>query len=227
MLKQTTKENIKIGTTLFLVPSSCSSHDKPHDITITKIGRKYAYFGNRDTKIDLATMQVERDYRGIKPELWDSKEAYESSVERSKVISECRSYFTSTDITKRKKLTYKKAVKILAILNDESEVEEKEVTNDQIKELALAYGFKLKEQPNGEMDLNPYVYDFARAIGGNQHPNRKHIKHLIDNLELGKAIILNEQNFKFDNEIALANFKFGIMVADLIYCSDDSAIDRE
>lgn len=56
--------------------------------------------------------------------MWDSKEAYESSVERSKVISECRSYFTSTDITKRKKLTYKKAVKILAILNDESEVEE-------------------------------------------------------------------------------------------------------
>lgn len=38
------------------------------------------------------------------------------------------------------------------------------MTNDQIKELALAYGFKLKEQPNGEMDLNPYVYDFARAL---------------------------------------------------------------
>lgn len=38
------------------------------------------------------------------------------------------------------------------------------MTNDQIKEIALANGFKLKEQPNGEMDLNPYVYDFARAI---------------------------------------------------------------
>lgn len=34
-----------------------------------------------------------------------------------------------------------------------------EVTNDQIKEIALANGFKLKEQPSGEMDLNPYVYD--------------------------------------------------------------------
>ena len=41
---------------------------------------------------------------------------------------------------------------------------ELKMTNDQIKELAIAYGFKLKEQPNGEMDLNPYVYEFARAL---------------------------------------------------------------
>lgn len=38
------------------------------------------------------------------------------------------------------------------------------MTNDQIKEIALANGFKLKEQPDGGMDLNPYVYEFARAI---------------------------------------------------------------
>ena len=38
------------------------------------------------------------------------------------------------------------------------------MTNDQIKELAIAYGFKLKEQADGNMDLNPYVYDFARAL---------------------------------------------------------------
>lgn len=36
--------------------------------------------------------------------------------------------------------------------------------NDEIKELALANGFKLKEQPDGSMDLNPYVYQFARAL---------------------------------------------------------------
>ena len=34
----------------------------------------------------------------------------------------------------------------------------------KIKELALANGFKLKEQANGNMDLNAYVYDFANAI---------------------------------------------------------------
>lgn len=36
--------------------------------------------------------------------------------------------------------------------------------NQEIREIALANGFKLKQQMNGEMDLNPYVYDFARAL---------------------------------------------------------------
>ena len=35
---------------------------------------------------------------------------------------------------------------------------------NKIKELALANGFKLKEQASGNMDLNAYVYDFANAI---------------------------------------------------------------
>lgn len=34
----------------------------------------------------------------------------------------------------------------------------------KIKELALANGFKLKEQASGNVDLNAYVYDFANAI---------------------------------------------------------------
>lgn len=38
------------------------------------------------------------------------------------------------------------------------------MNNEQIREIALANGFKLKEQPSGEMDLNPYVYEFARAL---------------------------------------------------------------
>ena len=38
------------------------------------------------------------------------------------------------------------------------------MTNEQIKHLALQNGFKLKEQPDGTMDLNPYVYDFAVAL---------------------------------------------------------------
>lgn len=35
---------------------------------------------------------------------------------------------------------------------------------EYIKELALASGFKLKEQGNGRMDLNPYVYEFAQRL---------------------------------------------------------------
>ena len=34
----------------------------------------------------------------------------------------------------------------------------------KIKELALANGFSLKEQASGNMDLHPYVYEFANAI---------------------------------------------------------------
>lgn len=36
------------------------------------------------------------------------------------------------------------------------------LTNDQITEIALSNGFKLKEQPDGTMALNPYVFDFVR-----------------------------------------------------------------
>lgn len=38
------------------------------------------------------------------------------------------------------------------------------MTNDEIKELALKNGFKLKEQPDGSIDLSPYVYEFARLL---------------------------------------------------------------
>ncbi len=30
--------------------------------------------------------------------------------------------------------------------------------------MALSSGFELKEQPNGEMDLNPYFYEFAKLL---------------------------------------------------------------
>lgn len=38
------------------------------------------------------------------------------------------------------------------------------MTDDQITNIALAHGFNLKEQPDGSMALNPYVYQFARAL---------------------------------------------------------------
>ena len=38
------------------------------------------------------------------------------------------------------------------------------MTNDEIRALALSHGFTLRPQPDGLMDLNPYVYAFARAL---------------------------------------------------------------
>ncbi len=38
------------------------------------------------------------------------------------------------------------------------------ISNDAIRNIALAEGFELKEQKNGEKDLHDYVYRFARRI---------------------------------------------------------------
>lgn len=34
----------------------------------------------------------------------------------------------------------------------------------KIRRIALANGFKYKQQPDGSMDLNPYVFEFAKAL---------------------------------------------------------------
>lgn len=38
------------------------------------------------------------------------------------------------------------------------------MTKEEVKTLALAAGFKLKTQPDGGEDLNPYVYRFAGTL---------------------------------------------------------------
>lgn len=40
------------------------------------------------------------------------------------------------------------------------------MNNARIQAIMLAYGFKLKDQGEGRLDLNPYVYDAARALLG-------------------------------------------------------------
>ena len=58
----------------------------------------------------------------------------------------------------------------------------------RIKAMALSSGFKLKEQPNGEMDLNPYVYEFAKLLElavlyDRNREIKKRFKILADNFE--------------------------------------------
>lgn len=48
-----------------------------------------------------------------------------------------------------------------------------EITDETIKQTALWYGFKLREQPTGEPDLNPYVYRFGRALVRLARPPRE------------------------------------------------------
>lgn len=54
----------------------------------------------------------------------------------------------------------------------------------QIKNLALSNGFKLKEQSSGEMDLNPYVYDFADALLAKANERVNELEKELSNKEL-------------------------------------------
>lgn len=115
MLEKITRDNIQVGTKIWYV----SIYQKQREETITKIGRKYAYFGNDDKKIVLETMQLEPDWQGLKRDsIWDSKEAYEVSLQQGEVIKKCidELYLYGTQ---RATLTYDQAVKILAILEKE------------------------------------------------------------------------------------------------------------
>ena len=62
-----------------------------------------------------------------------------------------------------------------------------------IKEVALDCGFKLKEQPDGSIDLNPYVYTFADKL-----IKQTHIELLAD--FKGELVNINSQiNDLFQN----------------------------
>ncbi|QDP61513.1 MAG: hypothetical protein Unbinned8596contig1000_26 [Prokaryotic dsDNA virus sp.] len=60
------------------------------------------------------------------------------------------------------------------------------MNKQQIKDLALSNGFKLKQQPNGKMDLNPYVYDFAEALLAKANESVKELEAI--NLELAANV---------------------------------------
>jgi len=42
--------------------------------------------------------------------------------------------------------------------------EKLEISDHRILDIALANGFKLKEQPDGSISLHPYVWKFAHAL---------------------------------------------------------------
>lgn len=52
------------------------------------------------------------------------------------------------------------------------------MTNDQIKEIALANGHALFTMPDGAEDIHPHVYEFARALL--RHQNRILFKEIKD-----------------------------------------------
>lgn len=63
-----------------------------------------------------------------------------------------------------------------------------------IQKLALESGFKLKPQPNGVMDLNPYVYEFVNSILNYQAKNSWiHINEQLPNDNELVLVCLNDE----------------------------------
>lgn len=82
------------------------------------------------------------------------------------------------------------------------------MTRQQIRELALANGFKLKEQEDGYQDLNEYVYTFAKAL-----IEADRIKQKAGH----KLVLCNRRGREFDSIFASRVPRAG----ETIYHSDD------
>ena len=87
----------------------------------------------------------------------------------------------------------------------------------KIKELALANGFKLKEQADGSMDLNAYVYDFANAIeqAAKAHEAEK-LKGCVMDIE-NNSIVTDVDTQVLDSQIAEISNEF----AETYYCDEE------
>lgn len=70
--------NIKVGDTLFYVPSDRREYRK--EVTVTKVGRNYFYCG--DMKGDLENLHLVREY-GSGGRFYLSKEDYEREVSKN------------------------------------------------------------------------------------------------------------------------------------------------
>lgn len=70
------------------------------------------------------------------------------------------------------------------------------ITPETIEQIALANGFKLKEQPDGSMALNPYVFEFARALLASRQPE-------IDALKRDVGGLISNLNSEHDERISL------------------------
>ena len=86
-----------------------------------------------------------------------------------------------------------------------------------IKDTALKNGFKLKEQPNGELDLNPYVYDFANELVKSQQQEIESLKaqlaqvkstnHSLEeiNADLSESLKLLKDKYQSDDWISVSD----------------------
>lgn len=92
------------------------------------------------------------------------------------------------------------------------------MNNEQIKELALAAGFKLKQQPDGSEDLNPYVYEFARKLLADALQERDELSELLEaaGIDAKEIKAENEQLRKERDELAAREAAAKSLISRLI-----------
>ena len=59
-----------------------------------------------------------------------------------------------------------------------------------IEKIALENGFKLKQQPNGKMALNPYVFDFAEKLLDKKQAEITELKQKLKKIESGEFVLV-------------------------------------
>jgi len=62
-----------------------------------------------------------------------------------------------------------------------------------IRKIALENGFKLKKQPSGETDLNPYVFDFAEKLLAEKKAEITELKQKLEKLESGDFVLVPKE----------------------------------
>lgn len=107
------------------------------------------------------------------------------------------------------------------------------ISENAIKELALANGFKLKEQPDGSMELNPYVYEFAQALIAHALADKKvstaspfsaALTYQIEQLQRKGQALLEERGIANITSLAAYRDKKNGPDADLV-CVDDGGVE--
>ncbi len=79
------------------------------------------------------------------------------------------------------------------------------MTNEEIQKIALENGFKLKEQGDGSLDLNFYVYKFAHALLSSDN---KWVNISIENPPFPKPFLILIDNGRFfDKKIEIHDGK--------------------
>lgn len=85
---------------------------------------------------------------------------------RAELDSAKKNHGEDSPITQELATDYKCVRQILKSARDQREDGHLKESSkkDRVRKMALKHGFKLKEQPNGRLDLNNYVYTFAYAL---------------------------------------------------------------